>query len=139
MSRIEIMVDEHRLTQDDPAKASDLKQRVPSIGFFHTPLPLYEAWLRYDKKYCVSSRQAVPPSFNEVRHTLNLAQVMALAGDLRLACFDGDGTLYSDGDNFSYAPLARVLIMLMEEGVHVVILTIDTVNLHGVGSNSWLI
>ena len=32
----------------------------------------------YDAKYKVSSRRCVQPSFNEVRHVLNLAQVLAM-------------------------------------------------------------
>jgi IMP and pyridine-specific 5'-nucleotidase len=65
----------------------------------------------------------VPPSFNEVRHTLNLAQVMASASELEMICFDGDQTLYSDGGNFSYAPLAAIICMLLENDVKVVIIT----------------
>ena len=52
----------------------------------------------YDAKYKVSSRRCVQPSFNEVRHVLNLAQVLAMRQtQLRLVSFDGDCTLYSDG------------------------------------------
>jgi IMP and pyridine-specific 5'-nucleotidase len=122
MSRIERMIEEHRKVQDDPLAPSQLRERVPTVGKFHTPLPLEEAWRRYDTKYRVSSRRSVPPSFNEVRHTMNLAQVIQLP-DLRLACFDGDGTLYADQGNFSYMPLALVLIELMSSGVTVVLVT----------------
>jgi IMP and pyridine-specific 5'-nucleotidase len=122
MRRIEQMIDDHRKVQDDTTVTSKLKERVPTVGKFHTSLPLEEAWGRYDQKYCVSSRRNVPPSFNEVRHTMNLAQVMRLP-DLELACFDGDGTLYTDQRNFSYMPLAQVLIMLMQNGVTVVLVT----------------
>ena len=111
------------MVQDDSSKISKLKELVPTHrGRFHTPLHLEEAWLRYDKKYCVSSRRNVPPSFNEVRHTMNLAQVVALE-DIQLACFDGDGTLYTDQANFSYMPLAESLIVLMQHGVTVVLVT----------------
>jgi len=58
-----------------------------------------------------------------VRHTLNLAQVMACASDLEMICFDGDQTLYSDGGNFSYKPLANIICMLLENNVNVVLIT----------------
>ena len=38
----------------------------------------------YDAKYKVSSRRCVQPSFNEVRHVLNLAQVLAMRRTLTL-------------------------------------------------------
>jgi len=102
---------------------SRLKQLVPTLSRFHTNLPLEEAWSRYDSKYCVSQRSHIPPSFHEVRHTLNLAQVMAIAENLEMICFDGDNTLYSDGGNFSHVPLAATICLLMENGVKVVLIT----------------
>jgi IMP and pyridine-specific 5'-nucleotidase len=124
MKRIEMLIEEHRAeVVRDPLAVSRLKSAVPSVSSFHTPLPLEEAWRRYDAKYCVSARRTVAPSFNEVRHTLNLAQVMALAPQIEMACFDGDQTLYSDGGNFSNMELASVLIMLMENNVKVVLIT----------------
>ena len=54
----------------------------------------------YDDKYAVSQRRHLPPTFNEIRHILNLAQVIALADSLSMISFDGDQTLYSDGGNF---------------------------------------
>ena len=124
MKRIEVLIKEHRaLASENPLAISRLKNAVPSVSSFHTSLPLEEAWRRYDNKYCVSARRTVAPSFNEVRHTLNLAQVMALAPQIEMACFDGDQTLYSDGGNFANTELASVLIMLMENNVKVVLIT----------------
>jgi IMP and pyridine-specific 5'-nucleotidase len=124
MSRLEALVEEHRTAKDDSlAPVTRLKQLVPTVNRFHTNLPLEEAWNRYDLKYCVSQRSHIPPSFNEVRHTLNLAQVMAIAEKLQMICFDGDGTLYSDGDNFSNVPLAATICLLMENDVKVVLIT----------------
>jgi IMP and pyridine-specific 5'-nucleotidase len=124
MKRIEVLIEEHRAqVRENPLAVSRLKNAVPSVSSFHTPLPLEEAWRRYDNKYCVSARRTVAPSFNEVRHTLNLAQVMALAPEIEMACFDGDQTLYSDGGNFANKELASVLIMLMENNVKVVLIT----------------
>ena len=57
------------------------------------------------------------PSFNEVRHVLNLAQVLAMRQtQLRLVSFDGDCTLYSDGKDFSDCKLARFITLLMRQG-----------------------
>ena len=64
-----------------------LKQLVPTVGKFHTHLPLQAAWLAYDTKYAVSMRRHLPPSFPEIRHTPNLAQVMALSQSLEMITF----------------------------------------------------
>ena len=53
-----------------------------------------------DSKYAVSQRRHINPSFNELRHILNLAQVMSIGESLSLISFDGDQTLYTDGGNF---------------------------------------
>jgi len=58
--------------------SSRLKQYVPSVGVFFTPLPLLKAFKLYDEKYCISERNFVAPSFNEIRHILNLAQIMVI-------------------------------------------------------------
>ena len=80
---IEELVEEHRSVAalSDAGKqtrASRLSESVPTVSRFFTPLPLREAWAVYDAKYKVSSRRCVQPSFNEVRHVLNLAQVLAM-------------------------------------------------------------
>ncbi len=123
--RIQSLVDEHR-EYDARGESSDspLKRLVPTVASFLTSLPLEEAWLRYDAKYAVSKRRQVPPSFNEVRHILNLAQVMALAGTVEMVSFDGDQTLYSDGGNFgNNVPLARTIASLLQQGVNVILIT----------------
>mmetsp|Transcript_70834 Transcript_70834/g.198519 ORF Transcript_70834/g.198519 Transcript_70834/m.198519 type:complete len:163 (-) Transcript_70834:884-1372(-) len=102
----EALVEECRST---PAQ-SKLKQLVPSVGSFHTPLPLEAAFALYDQKYHISQRRHVTPSFNEIRHILNLAQVMALSKSLRMVTFDGDQTLYDDGGNFSADSILCVLL-----------------------------
>ena len=75
MSHFEELVQEH---MRDPVR-SRLKLHVPSIGVFHTVLPMRRAFEIYDDKYAVSQRRHLPPTFNEIRHILNLAQVIALA------------------------------------------------------------
>lgn len=99
---------------------------IPSIGQFHTRLRLADAFLEYDAKYRVTKRRFVKPSFNDIRHVFNLAQVNELAADtsdLRLITLDGDCTLYSDGKNFEDEKLARFIGLLLCHGVHVALVT----------------
>ena len=126
---IEELIDEHRkmaakLDAGLPASGSTLLQAVPTISRFFTPLPLREAWVKYDAKYNLSKRRWIQPSFNEVRHILNLAQVLAIRQtQLKLVSFDGDCTLYSDGKDFSDPKLARYITLLLKRGVHVALVT----------------
>ncbi len=105
--------------------SSRLKTFVPSVGKFHTQLALHDSFRSYDEKYSVSKRRMIPPSVNEIRHILNLAQVMSIGKNLRMISFDGDQTLYSDGGNFDAAnsELALSLIRLLCHGVKVVMVT----------------
>ena len=57
---------------------SRLKQLVPGVGTFYTRLPLRKAFEAYNAKYGVTKRRHICISFNEIRHILNLAQVLAL-------------------------------------------------------------
>jgi IMP and pyridine-specific 5'-nucleotidase len=91
-----------------------------------------DAFMLYDEKYAVSQRRHLPPSFNEIRHILNLAQVMALSSSLKLISFDGDQTLYSDGGNFDNKEgLAEGIAMLMKSGVNVAVITAAGYGLDG--------
>ena len=63
------------------------------MGVFFTPLKLKDAFSIYNKKYRITSRKFVYPTFNEIRHIINLAQVLALER-VGLMTFDGDQTLY---------------------------------------------
>lgn len=73
---------------------------IPTAGPFFTRLPLEAAFKYQDRKRNISSRRYVAPSFNDVRLILNSAQVMAVTnGALQLATFDGDVTLYDDGES----------------------------------------
>lgn len=79
---------------------SKLGMLVPTAGPFFTRLPLEAAFKYQDRKRYISSRRYVAPSFNDVRLILNSAQIMAVTGGaLRLATFDGDVTLYDDGES----------------------------------------
>jgi len=121
MQYFEDLVDEHRENPD----CSRLKQLVPSVGLFHTPLSLVEAFRLYDRKYSISQRRCIAPSFNEIRHILNLAQIMNIGTNLNMISFDGDQTLYQDGGNFDYEndELALGLIRLLCNNVKVILIT----------------
>ena len=97
MQQLDVLVREHIAS---PA-SSKLRRLVPSIGSMHTPLAFLEAWESYDTKYHLTARVHVPPSADEVRHILNLAQVFGSSADLAFISFDGDETLYADGRNFA--------------------------------------
>ena len=76
-SHFEILIDEHR-QMEGSSRPSRLKQLVPTVGMFHTRLPLRSAFEWYNKKHCLTKRKHIQISFNEIRHILNLAQVMAM-------------------------------------------------------------
>lgn len=119
------LLDEHRAL-DGSSETSRLKEAVPTIGTFHTPLPLEAAWNQFDERFRVSARRHVQPSFNEVREILNLAQVMAYGlagGSLKFVSFDGDCTLYKDGKNFEDAALGAQIARLLQRGVTVALVT----------------
>lgn len=90
-SHFEMLIEEHRaLTASDSPQPSRLKQLVPTVGMFHTRLPLRRAFVAYNKKYALTSRKHVCISFNELRHILNTAQVMAFVLSDRLLDEDSE-------------------------------------------------
>lgn len=108
------------------ASRSKLKLLVPTVGTFFTPLLLAEAFTYQDQRRRISSRRFVPPSFNDIRLTLNSAQIMSLvrAGPLHLVTFDGDVTLYDDGDSLTAEnPVISRILGLLERGIKVAIVT----------------
>ncbi|KAJ3213816.1 IMP 5'-nucleotidase [Dinochytrium kinnereticum] len=122
---IEGLVLDHILHQNTGLpELSRLSQLVPSIGRFFTALPLVESFLLLNKKRSISSRRFVPPSFNDIRHILNTAQVTAIAPTLRLITFDGDMTLYADGADFAAdSALVGSLVALLRADIYVAIVT----------------
>lgn len=105
---------------------SKLKLLVPTVGHFFTPLLLKDAFIYQDQRRHISRRRFVAPSFNDVRLTLNTAQLLGLvrSSAIRLLTFDGDVTLYEDGccladDN----PVVPRLIRLLSQGKKVGIVT----------------
>ncbi|KAK8023608.1 hypothetical protein PG993_011674 [Apiospora rasikravindrae] len=127
MRDVEFMLDDHIAHQSDPrALQSKLKLLVPTIGQFFTRLPLEAAFKYQDRKRFISSRRFVSPSFNDVRLILNSAQIMAVTtyGTLQLATFDGDVTLYDDGESLlPDSPVISRMIDLMRKNVKIGIVT----------------
>ncbi|BFZ61210.1 IMP 5'-nucleotidase [Saitoella coloradoensis] len=122
---IEELVDDHIAhAEQGTVDQSKLKLLVPSVGTFWTKLPLERAFLANEERRAISARRFVAPSFNDVRLTLNSAQLMALVDDLKLITFDGDVTLYNDGGALSPDnPVIPRLIALLRADIHVGILT----------------
>ncbi|EHL00708.1 putative IMP-specific 5'-nucleotidase 1 [Glarea lozoyensis 74030] len=86
----------------------------------------HNAFEYQDKKRFISSRRFVPPSFNDVRLILNTAQLMGLTatGSLDLATFDGDVTLYDDGQSLLPSnPVIQRIIDLMSNDTKIGIVT----------------
>lgn len=97
------------------------------MGKFFTPLFIERAFVYQDELRAISSRRFVAPSFNDIRLVLNTAQIMSLAAlpqPVRLVTFDGDITLYDDGQSLhpSNPVIARIL-GLMKRGLYVGIVT----------------
>ncbi|KAJ3335390.1 IMP 5'-nucleotidase, partial [Gonapodya sp. JEL0774] len=124
-SLMEQLIDEHRAyTVRGSPELSRLSQLVPSVGIFFTPLELRAAFLYQNELRSISSRRHVTPSFNDIRHILNTAQVRAIARTLKLITFDGDMTLYDDGGEFPKDSRMVVLLStLLKRGVNVAIVT----------------
>lgn len=72
MQKMDRWIMEHR---QDP-RNSRLRRMVPTVGSFFTPLKLVEAFKEFDQFFALSRRKYVPPNFAEIRHILNIAQVM---------------------------------------------------------------
>ncbi|KAG0626727.1 hypothetical protein M758_2G146800 [Ceratodon purpureus] len=120
MEKLERWMREHL---EDPMR-STLSRLIPTVGRFHTPLPLIRAFQDYDEFSSLSRRRYVPPNFAEVRHVLNIAQVHAIAEKLSLITFDADGTIYADGHHIEGDnKMIAHIIKLMQQGVQVAIVT----------------
>ena len=96
-------------------------------------MPVAEAFREYDEKYAISLRRHQSPTFNEVRHIVNLAQVKASAKSLSLITFDGDQTLYDDGGNFGAkdVDLACSIIEILRIGIRAAMITAAGYGLDG--------
>ena len=107
-SHFEVLIEEHRRLGDSP-QPSRLQQLVPTIGMFHTHLPLRDAFFIYNEKHRLTKRKHIQISFNEIRHILNLAQIMAM----RTSQLEDDiGNEEADGDK-KKDPRSRTHRMMM--------------------------
>ncbi|KXN72487.1 IMP-specific 5-nucleotidase [Conidiobolus coronatus NRRL 28638] len=123
LKSVEELVQEHR-EKVELESHSRLKRLVPNIGNFFTELPLTKAFEMIDNKHAIAARRFVPPSFNDIRRILNLAQVLAIAPQLKLITFDGDMTLYADGKDFEHnSNLVGLLIQLLRHNLNVAVVT----------------
>ncbi|KAL4932515.1 IMP 5'-nucleotidase ISN1 [Aspergillus undulatus] len=129
----EIFRDVERLLNDHiehesshAAGNSKLKLLVPTVGTFFTKLYLTEAFKYQDQIRHISRRRFVAPSFNDVRLVLNSAQILGLlyTKGLELVTFDGDVTLYDDGENLNADnPVIERIIRLLQQNIKVGIVT----------------
>lgn len=82
-SHFEALIDEHRRFElEGTVRPSRLKLLVPTVGAFHTRLPLRQAFEVYNEKHRLTKRKHIQISFNEIRHILNLAQIMAMRSEI---------------------------------------------------------
>jgi hypothetical protein len=66
-SHFEMLIDEHRIMEmEGSSRPSRLKQLVPTVGTFHTYLPLRHAFELYNEKHRLTRRKHIQISFNEV-------------------------------------------------------------------------
>jgi IMP and pyridine-specific 5'-nucleotidase len=127
MRDVEEIINDHIEHQKvNKAHRSKLKLLVPSVANFFTPLALHDAFIWQDQRRFISHRRFVPPSFNDIRLVLNTAQVMSLvrSGPLELVTFDGDVTLYDDGQCLTPEnPVIPKILHLMRRGSKIGIVT----------------
>ncbi|KKA26357.1 hypothetical protein TD95_003842 [Thielaviopsis punctulata] len=126
MRDVEEMIDQDiAFSKEQNPLPSKLNLLVPSAGPFFTRLPLEAAFKYQDSIRYISSRRYVSPSFNDVRLILNSAQAMAVTdGFLQLATFDGDVTLYEDGQNLEpSSPIIPRLLDLLRRDIKIGIVT----------------
>ena len=129
MRDVEDLINDHIRHQRPGASAqtaSKLRLLVPSVGTFFTPLPLQDAFRFQDRERYISSRRFVAPSFNDIRLILNTAQAMSLVrgSRLELVTFDGDVTLYDDGEVLTDDnPCIPRILDLMRKGTRIGIVT----------------
>ncbi|CAB4252335.1 similar to Saccharomyces cerevisiae YOR155C ISN1 Inosine 5'-monophosphate (IMP)- specific 5'-nucleotidase [Maudiozyma barnettii] len=122
------------LNGSSPDAKSRLNMLVPSIGTFFTELPLERAFLWEDSQRAISSRRMIAPSFNDIRHILNTAQILHFVKQkrmgykggrpLKLVTFDGDVTLYEDGGSLNDSnPVVPHIMQLLANNIKVGIVT----------------
>ncbi|KAH3669439.1 hypothetical protein OGAPHI_001560 [Ogataea philodendri] len=132
---LELLIDDNiEMAKSGTPEQSRLVQLVPGVGSFFTRLPLEKAFYIEDERRAISKRRLVAPSFNDIRLILNTAQLLEMSRcfhsktseylKLQLITFDGDITLYDDGQNFdAKSPILPHMIQLMAKNLYVGIVT----------------
>lgn len=96
------------LTEESPCPAEIHSQ----VGIFFTSLPLTKAFTIYDEQEAITARNFIPPSFNDIRHVLNIAQLFALRKTVKLITFDGAS--YRNLLLIAYQPCAEILYAIAQ-------------------------
>eukprot|EP00241_Pyramimonas_parkeae_P019021 CAMPEP_0114298186 /NCGR_PEP_ID=MMETSP0059-20121206/12284_1 /TAXON_ID=36894 /ORGANISM="Pyramimonas parkeae, Strain CCMP726" /LENGTH=385 /DNA_ID=CAMNT_0001420531 /DNA_START=88 /DNA_END=1242 /DNA_ORIENTATION=+ len=94
-----------------------LKQQIPQMRIVHSPLHLVEAFKWYDSVYKLSTRLHVKPSFADLRHILNIAQMSAVVPGLRMVTMDGDGTIYRHNQCIENPELVEAILDVLRKGM----------------------
>ncbi|MCJ1401097.1 IMP 5'-nucleotidase [Xylographa trunciseda] len=128
MQDVEELINDHIVHQKRGTQGrSKLKLLVPSVGVFFTPILLEKAFHFQDAERRISSRRFVAPSFNDIRLILNTAQIMGIieeGGPPELVTFDGDVTLYNDGECLTADnPVIRRILDMLIQGTRIAIVT----------------
>ncbi|KAF2084941.1 IMP-specific 5'-nucleotidase 1 [Saccharata proteae CBS 121410] len=127
MRDVEELVNDHIAHQKNSDEShSKLKLLVPAVSKFFTPLLLHDAFVWQDSRRFISHRRFVAPSFNDIRLIMNTAQIMSLVrgGPIDLVTFDGDVTLYDDGESLHPDnPIIPRILGLMRKGTRIGIVT----------------
>ena len=90
-THFEVLIDEHRRIQSEGSnRPSRLKQLVPTVGVFHTYLPLRHAFEVYNEKHSLTKRKHIQISFNEIRHILVRRASLVTVSKLRPCCGPND-------------------------------------------------
>eukprot|EP01086_Lenisia_limosa_P009858 TRINITY_DN33573_c0_g1_i1.p1 TRINITY_DN33573_c0_g1~~TRINITY_DN33573_c0_g1_i1.p1 ORF type:complete len:370 (-),score=40.29 TRINITY_DN33573_c0_g1_i1:51-1052(-) len=100
------------------------RSEIDLTGALHTHLDLPEAAVELDKTFNFLNRIHHRPTERLVIQLLAIAQIRSSLPHLKLVTFDGDGTLYPDGDSIENNKDAIVeLISLLKRGYFVALVT----------------
>jgi IMP and pyridine-specific 5'-nucleotidase len=99
-------------------KQNRLRKIVPNMSTLHTDLMVVEAYYWYDEIFKLSTRRHVRPSFADLRHILNFAQMGACAPQARLITCDGDGTIYTHNQNIENPELVTHILNILRQGLY---------------------
>mmetsp|Transcript_36965 Transcript_36965/g.80525 ORF Transcript_36965/g.80525 Transcript_36965/m.80525 type:complete len:426 (-) Transcript_36965:134-1411(-) len=99
-------------------KENRLKKIVPKMCKLHTDLLVIEAFYWYDEIFRLSTRRHVRPSFADLRHILNFAQMAACVPQVKLVTCDGDGTIYTHNQNIENREIVEPILSVLRLGLH---------------------